>query len=60
MLKRPHRKAKATASPHRISVVVRISVCWRFRAALKRSPPGSEPLTHGKNQFRPVPLKIAL
>jgi hypothetical protein len=34
MLKSPQRKANATASPVRISVVVRISVCWRLIAAI--------------------------
>ena len=58
MLKRPQRKANATASPVRTRVTVRMSVCWRFRAALKRSPPGWLPWTHGKSQFSPVPLKI--
>ena len=70
MLKRPQRKAKATAIPVRISGVTMISVCCRFSAA-------SEPVSHGnhtfvsengslieceptsKNQFRPVPSKIA-
>jgi hypothetical protein len=55
MLKRPQRKAKATASPVRISVVVRMSVCWRLSAARSRSAP----VTHGKSQLRPVPSKIA-
>jgi hypothetical protein len=55
MLNRPQRKAKATARPVRISGVVTISVCWRLRAATVRS---SE-LIQGKNQFRPVPSKIA-
>ena len=56
MLNSPQRKAKATASPVRISGVVRISVCCRFSAAVARS----SPVTQGKNQFSPVPLKIAL
>ncbi len=34
MLKRPQRKAKATASAVRISVDVRISVCWRLIAEI--------------------------
>ena len=59
MLKRPQRNANATARPVRMSVVVRISVCWRFSAALKRSPPGWLWWTQGKSQFRPVPLKIS-
>ena len=54
MLKRPHLKAKETASPVRISVAVRISVCWRLKAASTRSWPS----TQGKSQFSPVPLKI--
>jgi hypothetical protein len=71
MLKRPQRKANATASPVRISVVVRRSVCWRLSAA-------SDPVSHGnqtfvsvpgmpilceptsKNHWRPVPSQIAL
>ena len=70
MLKRPQRKANATANPVRMSGVTTISVCWRLSAA-------REPVSHGnhtwasekgtpieweptwKNQFRPVPLKIA-
>ncbi len=56
MLNRPQRKANATARPVRISGVVMISVCWRLSAAVVRS----SPVVHGKNQFRPVPLKIAL
>ena len=54
MLNRPQRNANATASPTRISVVVRISVCWRLKAA-------SEPVSQGiwKNQMRPEPSKIA-
>ena len=56
MLNRPHLKANETANPVRISVDVRISVCWRLNAASARSWPS----THGKNQFRPVPLKIPL
>ena len=36
--------------------VVQISVCCRLIAAIVRS----SSLIHGKNQFRPVPLKIAL
>ncbi len=56
MLKRPHLNANETASPVRISVVVRISVCCRLNAASDRSWPS----THGKNQFSPVPLKMPL
>ena len=56
MLNSPQRKANATARPVRISGVVMISVCWRLSAAVVRS----SPVVHGKNQFRPVPLKIAL
>src|SRR4051794_2088879 len=56
MLKSPQRNAKATASPVRISGVVRISVCWRFSAAAGRSAL----LVHGSSQFSPVPSKIAL
>jgi hypothetical protein len=56
MLKRPQRKAKATASPVRISGVVRMRVCWRLMDATVRS----SALIHGKNQLRPVPSKIAL
>ena len=56
MLNRPQRKAKATASPVRISGVVMISVCCRLSAAVARSSLE----IHGKNQFSPVPLKIAL
>jgi hypothetical protein len=70
MLKSPQRKANATASPVRTSVVVRISVCCRFcagtdavshgnhtRAFVKGTPISYEPTW--KNQFRPVPLKIS-
>ncbi len=56
MLNIPQRNAKATARPVRISGVVMISVCWRLIAAFARS----SPVTHGKNQLSPVPLKIAL
>ena len=56
MLNMPQRKANATARPVRISGVVMISVCCRFSAAIVRSSPA----IHGKNQFSPVPLKIAL
>jgi len=49
MLNSPARKANATAKPTRISVVVRISVCWRLIAAISRSP------LQGRNQLRPVP-----
>ena len=55
MLKRPQRNANATARPVRISGVVRISVCWRLSSATVRSAP----VTQGKNQFRPLPSKIA-
>jgi hypothetical protein len=55
MLNRPARKAKATARPTRISGVVSSRVCWRFSAASVRS--SAE--IHGKNQFSPLPLKIA-
>src|SRR3954454_797867 len=54
MLNIPQQNANATASPVRISGVVASSVCWRLIAAVERS------LVHGKNQFRPVPSKIAL
>src|SRR2546425_11570229 len=54
MLKRPHLNANETASPTRISDEVRISVCWRLKAASDRCWPS----THGKSQLRPVPLKI--
>jgi hypothetical protein len=56
MLNMPQRKANATASAVRMSGVVMMSVCCRSSAALKRS----SPWTHGKNQLRPVPAKIAL
>ena len=56
MLKRPQRKAKATASAVRMSGAMRMSVCWRSFAAASRV----SPVTQGKNQFRPVPSKIAL
>ena len=56
MLNSPQRNANATARPVRISGVVRISVCWRLSAATVRS----SALIHGKNQFSPVPSKIAL
>ena len=55
MLKSPLRNAKATASPQSNSDVVRSSVCWRFAAAKERSAP----VTHGNNQFSPLPSKIA-
>ena len=55
MLNRPQRKANATASPTRMSVVVWISVCWRLNAAVTRSVP----VTHGNNQLSPEPSKIA-
>ena len=55
MLKRPHRKAKATARPVRISVVVQIKVCCMLSAAVTRS----SPVTHGKNQLKPAPSKMA-
>ena len=58
MLNRPQRKANATARPVRISGVVRSSVCWRLSAA--SDPRSLGPSTQGKNQFRPVPSKIAL
>ena len=48
------RDPNATASPVRISDVVKSRVCWRLKAAFVRSMP----CTHGKSQFRPVPLKI--
>ena len=56
MLNSPARKANATASPTRMSVVVWMSVCWSASAAVVRSAP----LTHGNSQLSPVPLKIAL
>ena len=56
MLNRPQRNANATASPVRMSVVVRISVCCRLNAASC----ARAPLTHGNSQLRPAPLKIAL
>ena len=55
MLKSPHRKANATARPVRISVVVAIKVCCMFSAAWARS----SPVTHGKSQLKPAPLKMA-
>ena len=54
MLNRPQRKANATARPVKISVVVRRSVCCRLKAAASRSLP----VTQGKSQLRPVPLKM--
>jgi hypothetical protein len=54
MLNSPARKAKATASPVRISGVVTISVCWRLIAASARSSIG-----HGNSHWRPVPSKMA-
>ena len=57
MLKRPQRKANATARPVRISVVVSISVCWRLAAAVLRA---RRPVTQGKNQFRPGPVEDRL
>ena len=56
MLNNPQRNANATARPVRISGVVMINVCWRLRAATIRS----SSLIQGKNQFSPVPSKIAL
>jgi hypothetical protein len=56
MLKSPQRKAKATAIPVRTSGVIRMRVCCRSFAAASRESPE----THGKNQLRPVPSKIAL
>jgi hypothetical protein len=56
MLNRPQRNANATASPTRISVVVRMSVCWRFSAAAGRSALD----VHGSSQLSPLPSKIAL
>ncbi len=56
MLNMPQRNANATASPQRMSGVVSSSVCWRLSAAVVRVAP----VTHGKSQFSPVPLKIAL
>src|SRR5688500_11055606 len=55
MLKSPQRNAQATATPVSIRGVTISSVCCRFRAASVRWGPS----THGKNQLRPVPLKIA-
>ena len=55
MLNSPQRKAKATASPVRISGVVAISVCWKLIAASARS----SPVTHGKSHCSPEPSKIA-
>ena len=70
MLKRPQRKANATASPVRISGVI-------DDQRLLEVERGGDPVSHGnqtreslngtpieweptwKNQFRPVPLKIA-
>ena len=54
MLNSPARKAKATASPVRISGVVTISVCWRLIAASARSSIGQ-----GNSHCKPVPLKMA-
>jgi hypothetical protein len=56
MLNSPARKANATASPSSASGVVKSSVCCRFSAASVRS---SDEI-HGRNQFSPLPLKIAL
>ena len=56
MLNRPHLNANETAKPVRISPVVRISVCWRLKAASSLAVP----MTHGKSQFSPVPSKIPL
>ena len=53
MLKRPHRKANATARPVRISVVVAIRVCCMLQRPLTRS----SPVTHGKNQLKPGPVE---
>ena len=55
MLKRPARKANATARPVRISGVVMISVCWRLSAAIVRS----SPVVHGNSHWSPVPFQIA-
>jgi hypothetical protein len=54
MLNRPARKAKATASPVRMSGAVMMSVCCRLTAASARSSMGQ-----GKSHWRPVPSKIA-
>ena len=56
MLNRPARKAKATARPTRMSGAVSSSVCCRLSAASVRS---SDEI-HGKNQFSPLPVRIAL
>jgi hypothetical protein len=55
MLNSPHRNAKETASAVRMSGIASLSVCWRCPAAAARSLPW----THGKNQLKPAPLKIA-
>ena len=39
-----------------MSGVMTMSVCWRSFAASARA----SPVTQGKNQFKPVPSKIAL
>ena len=54
MLKRPQRKANATASPVRISVVVWRSVCERLYGAVF-----AVFVVGWKNQFRPAPLKMS-
>ncbi len=56
MLNRPQRKANATASDVKTRVVVMIRVCCRLNAAFSRS----NPVIQGKNQLRPVPLKMPL
>ena len=54
MLNMPQRKAKATASPQRISVVVCSSVCERLYAEVS-----TRFVVGWKNQFRPAPLKMS-
>ena len=54
MLNMPQRKAKATASPQRISVVVCSSVCERLYADV-----GTRLVVGWKNQLRPAPSKMS-
>jgi hypothetical protein len=54
MLNIPQRKAKATASPVRMRVVVCSSVCDRLYAAVFAMS-----VVGWKNQLRPAPLKMS-
>ena len=56
MLNRPQRNANATARPVRISGVV---LDQRLLQVQRRDRRGRPRSIHGKNQFSPVPLKIA-